>query len=210
MKNKVLLIGSGAHAERVLDIFTKSHSSIYDLAIYDDDSNKWGSQLFGYTIVNSTLNIDETDCFFHISIGDNELRSQIHERLVKLNLKPLSILDETAYISAHAKVGEGTYLGPKSTVGPNADIGYSCIIGANTTIDVRVKIGHFVRIPPGVTICNGAQVGDRSLIYAGAVILPGVKIGSNVTIGAGAIIHTDVPDNEVIYGPKNGAKGLSL
>lgn len=94
-------------------------------------------------------------------------------------------VEQPAFISNSAKMGEG------------------CYIGAFVYLGDKVVIGNNVKIHPNTVIGDHTVIGDNTLIYAGVKIYAGTKIGSNCTIHAGAVIGSDgfgfTPNSENNY-----------
>ncbi|HLP60388.1 MAG TPA: UDP-3-O-(3-hydroxymyristoyl)glucosamine N-acyltransferase [Candidatus Deferrimicrobium sp.] len=82
-------------------------------------------------------------------------------------------IDEHAYVSPGAVIGEGVSLGAFAYVGEN------CHIGDNTEIHAGVKVYRNVKI------------GKDCLIYANVVIREDVEIGDHVIIQPGAVVGAD-------------------
>lgn len=82
-------------------------------------------------------------------------------------------VEEPAYISDSAQVGEGIYRGAFSYIGANC------------------KIGNHVKIYPNAYIGDNVQIGDHTIIHSGVKIYPGCVVGSHCVIHAGAVIGSD-------------------
>lgn len=88
-------------------------------------------------------------------------------------------IQSQCHITAHAKIGDFVFIGPKAM----------CI---NTR---RISHGRgFEAQLEGPEIGHGARVGS------GSIILPGRKIGENAVIGAGALIVRDIPPRQIWFG----------
>lgn len=101
----------------------------------------------------------------------------------------------------------------------NIEIHPACKIGRNLFIDhgTGVVIGETAEIGDDVLIYHGVTLGGRNkekgkrhptvgnhvVIGCGAKLLGDIKIGDNAKIGANALVIKDVPENTIIYGPKN-------
>jgi acetyltransferase EpsM len=132
-----------------------------------------------------------------LGIGNLLTRRQILEEKGELiDFLPSLIAHPTAFISPSAKIGKGTWVGPKAIVHTRATIGDHCIINSGAIVDHDVRIGLNVHIAPGATLCGNVSIGDHSFVGANAVVTPGVKIGSHVFIKAGSVVKEDVLDGE--------------
>jgi len=82
-------------------------------------------------------------------------------------------IEQPAYISDTASLGQDVYIGAFSYIGKN------------------VKIGNKVKIFPGTFIGDNVQIGNNSTINAGVKIYHNSQIGSQVIIHAGVVIGGD-------------------
>ena len=86
--------------------------------------------------------------------------------------KPVGI-EQPAYISDNATIGEKVYIGAFAYIGRGA------------------KIGNNVKIYPQAYIGDGVTIGDDTIIYAGARIYAGCVIGKSCILHSGAVIGAD-------------------
>lgn len=185
------LYGASGHAKVIIDILKKSQISIE--TIFDDNESL--TQLIGYPVTQFT-NVDKIGELI-ISIGDNQTRKKVSERLSVVYGKaihPKSILDSTV------ELGYGTVIMAGAVINSSVVVGNHCIINTSSSIDHDCILSDFVHISPQATLCGGIQIGEGSQVGAGAVILPNLKIGSWCVIGAGAVVTKDIPDGVKVVG----------
>lgn len=105
----LLLIGAGGYAKSVLDSVDPYN---YNMVGFVDEFNKDKMHL-GYPIIASSLDtIPNADEFvYFIAIGNNAKRKVWYDRLVERNLSIINVVDRTAIISPHAKIGIGCFVG---------------------------------------------------------------------------------------------------
>lgn len=103
----------------------------------------------------------------------------------EMHVQGLKGIEEPAFVSESARLGESIY------------------IGAFTYVNNRSSIGKNTKIYPGCYLGENVTVGENTVIYAGVKIYHDCIIGSNVIIHAGAVIGADgfgfVPDKQGIY-----------
>jgi UDP-3-O-[3-hydroxymyristoyl] glucosamine N-acyltransferase len=131
----------------------------------------------------------------------------------KSGVHPSAALDESA------KLGEPISIDPHAAIESNARIGNRTWIGANSVIGPGVEIGEDCKIYPNVTIYSATKLGNRVIVHAGAVlgsdgfgyvrdetsgrhekfpqigkleIEDDVEIGANTTIDRGALETTRI------------------
>ena len=76
-------------------------------------------------------------------------------------------------------------------ISPNANLGENCFVAAFAYIGDNVKIGNNVKIYSGVVINNNSIIGDNCILYAGVKIYSNTIIGNNVIIHAGTVVGSD-------------------
>ena len=143
---------------------------------------------------------NKSDLGFCVGITDGKVRLDLHEKLIQMDLKPVTIAHPSAVIAEDAIIGEGTQIMAGAIIGPEAKIGKQCIINANASIDHDNILEDGVEIAPGVTLCGLVRVGKRVWVGAGATVLPMIKIGQNAVVGAGSVVNKDVPEDTTVVG----------
>ncbi len=122
------------------------------------------------------------------------------------NVTPKDVfIHETAVVSAHATIGEGTKIWHYVHVREGAKIGKHCVLGKDVYVDHYVTIGDGVKIQNGVSVYHGVTLQDEVFVGPNAVftndLLPrshhttwrvvetvvekGASIGANATIVCG-------------------------
>ena len=76
-------------------------------------------------------------------------------------------------------------------ISSSATIGDKCFIAAFAYVGDHVKIGNNVKIYSGVVINNNTIIGDDCILYAGVKIYHDCVIGKNVIIHAGTVVGSD-------------------
>ena len=121
-------------------------------------------------------------------IKSPKLRVKLYEELVKINLKPATIVSPTAIISKNSKIENGSIIMHNVVINSNARIGKNCIINTGAIIEHDVIIGNHCHIAPGAIINGGVKIEDCSFI-SGAVIKENIKISKNCIVGANTFLR---------------------
>jgi UDP-3-O-[3-hydroxymyristoyl] glucosamine N-acyltransferase len=82
-------------------------------------------------------------------------------------------IDNGAFVSAFATLGDDIYIGSSAYVGD------------------EVELGNNVKIYPQVYLGKGVKIGDNSILYPGVKVYAGCSIGSDCIIHAGTVIGSD-------------------
>ncbi|MDE6515103.1 MAG: acetyltransferase [Bacteroidales bacterium] len=178
------LYGASGHAKVIIDILRANNIPIE--ALFDDDDSV--NRIFDYPVLRSS----EVRGPLIISIGNNEIRKNIAERL---QVEFGKAFHPSAIISEEVRVEYGTVIMQGAIVQSSASIGKHCIVNTGASVDHDCRIGDYVHISPHATLCGNVTVGEGTWIGAGATIVPGVKIGAWSVIGAGAIVLKDIPSD---------------
>ena len=183
------LYGASGHAKVIIDIL--SSLGIRVEALVDDNP--------GIDVLSSYPVLHEHDGLspFIISIGDNEVRKKIAE---KVHSDFAIAIHPSAIVSPSAEIGEGSVVMQGAIVQAYASIGKHCIVNTGASVDHECVIRDFVHLSPHCTLCGNVIVGEGTWIGAGAVVKQGIKIGCWCTVGAGAVVVKDVEDGATVVG----------
>lgn len=94
-------------------------------------------------------------------------------------------IEQPAFVSESASIGDDTYIGAFAYVGDN------------------VKVGQGSKIFPHVYLGDNVEIGENCMIFPGVKIYADCTVGSEVTIHAGSVIGSDgfgfAPNSENSY-----------
>jgi sugar O-acyltransferase (sialic acid O-acetyltransferase NeuD family) len=198
MKKNFSIIGYSGHSFVILDSAFKSK---LDCKGYYE-RNKKEFNPFDIDYLGLENNIVTNERIF-ISIGNNKIRRNIYENLIKKDfITFLNIIDPTSSVSKFAfiKPDSSISLGVNSVINSLAKIEAGSIINTGAIIEHEVEIGKFSHIAPNATICGGVIIGENVFVGANTVVKQGVIIGNNSIIGAGSTVLTNVPANSTYAG----------
>ena len=189
----IYLYGASGHAKVIIEIAELLSLPIGGLI----DKNPQINELLGYPVsINETeINISENS--FIISIGSNEIRKKIAQ---KLDVNFTSLIHPQSHISKRTSIGKGTVVMAGVSVNSSTQIGKHVILNTNSSVDHDCIIENFVHISPNAALAGSVQVGEGSHIGIGASVIQGINIGKWCTIGAGAVILKDIPDFATVVG----------
>lgn len=206
-KRPLIVVGCGGFGKEVIwsaQKFNAAHPGSYELLGYcDDDPAKKGQIVYGYPVLGSPEQVDANRVekpFFVCSIGNNQTRSRVVERLLALGWTPVTIIDPSVIVADNAVVGVGTYVGEYSILCPNAKIGSHVIVNNLTTIGHDALLGDFAQISPGARVSGGCVVDEGATLGSNAVIVQYKRVGRYATVGACSFAMTNIPDGATAVG----------
>lgn len=191
MKNKILLIGSGGHAQSCIEIIESQGKFIIE-KIYDPFSNN--EKLYEYQIEKQEdylINYHGKISNLFLAIGyikDPSIREKYIDLFTNFNFTYPNIVSKTSYISNRSKLGFGNSFHHYSFINSNAEIGNFNIINSGAIIEHGVKIGNNCHISTNVVINGQVEIGNNTFIGSGSVLMQGIKIGNNQTIPMGTLL----------------------
>ncbi len=186
MKEKLLIVGTGALGRVVLEYL----SDKYDCSFVDDTYEE-GQEIGGARVVGSTARLEDLHKDFRrivVALDDNVLRQMISERAKIVGYYLVSVIFDSAYVSPDAKlddgaivlnnalvqtgavIGCGAVICPGAVVQPDTNIDIYSLVGTNSVVRTYSYVGKRVRIGSGCVICSRVDVPDDTLIDDGTAL----------------------------------------
>ena len=132
MKEKIILIGGGGHCKSCIDVIEQERT--FQIAGIVDLPEKLHQKILGHEIIATDDDLprlaDEYENFL-ITLGQikgPEKRIRIFQTLKESGAKLPVIISPFAYVSKHAKIGDGTIIMHHALINAGAKIGSNCII----------------------------------------------------------------------------------
>lgn len=185
MIEKVVLIGAGAHARVVNNIFR--HQGLHVVGLYGKERQ---SELI--EILEREDSIPKSNIGVHLALGNNELRRKISLTILSMNLRIVSAISKHAIIERDSHIGLGVCIAPLVYLGINSRIGSHTIVNTGAILDHDANISNFCHIAGNAYIAGGVSIGEGTFIGAGASVNDGIQIGAEVIIGAGAVVTKSI------------------
>jgi sugar O-acyltransferase (sialic acid O-acetyltransferase NeuD family) len=198
----IILIGDGGHCHACIDVIESSGTYRIKGVVAKEKSSR--THVLQYPIIGCDAELPELlrhTPYAIVTVG------QIKSPAVRMKLFSLikgnggylaSVIADSAYVSKHAEVGEGTAIMHNAFVNAGATIGANCIINTGAIIEHDVHIGAHCHIATNATVNGGCVVEPECFIGSGAVIREGVHVGRNSIIGAGVTVLENVVENSMV------------
>ena len=194
--DKIILIGGGGHCKSCIDVIEQEGR--FQIAGIVDMPEKLHQKICGYEIIATDDDLPplviEYENFL-ITLGQiksPETRIRLFQTLKESEAKLPVMVSPLAYISRHAKIGDGTIIMHHALINAGAKIGNNCIINSKALIEHDAIIGDHCHIATGAIINGGVRVGSGTFFGSNAVCKEYIEIGKNAIIGCGAKITKDV------------------
>lgn len=204
MKDKIVIVGGGEHANVVVSLLKKLDT--YEILGYtdvQDNGSIFGIEYLGNDDVLSSIKRENKNCKAFIGIGMKKIsyvRNIIYEMLKNLEFELPIITAKSAIISDGITIGEGTILLENSIIYTNAKLGKCCMIHSNAIIEHDCELGDFVSFATGAIMAACSKIGNNSILSVGSIVVSNKTISSNCFIGAGSVAISDILTEGTYYG----------
>jgi len=190
----IVVIGEGGHSKVIQDIIAAGGE--YEIIAVLDDKHKNTTRknniYYSYVSYSEQL-IQQCNPEFVVAIGNNIVRQQIADRLLKAGATFALLIHPTAVISPTVQLSEGTVVMANSVINADAIIGKHVIINSSSVIEHDSIIEDYSHISPGVILTGSVHVEEGTHVGAGSVVIPEKRIGKWSIVGAGSVVVKDLP-----------------
>jgi sugar O-acyltransferase (sialic acid O-acetyltransferase NeuD family) len=213
MREKILLVGGGGHAESIIDTIKTMNQ--YKIVGILDRKERLNEVVSDVTIIGVEKDLEYyyyrgiRNAVIAIgSIGQIDKRLEIYENCKKIGYRFPNIIDKSAIVSSNIRMGEGNFIGKGVIINAKVNIGNHCIMNTGAILEHGCKIENFVHIAPGSVLCGNVWVKKNTHIGAQSIIIQNITVGENTIIGAGSLVSRDISANCLAYGnPAREVKG---
>lgn len=192
MKPKLLLIGGGGHCRSLIDVIEAEGK--FEIIGIIDIPEKIGESVLGYKIIGSNEDLERLrgECGYALiafgQIKSPDERIRMFEHLKATGYTLATIISPRAYVSKHARIGEGTVILHDALINANATVGDNCIINTKTLIEHDCIIGDHCHISTCAVLNGSTQIGSGTFVGSNAVSKEGIFVPENAFIKAGSLI----------------------
>lgn len=184
----LLIIGAGGHGKVVAEA-AELENKYNEIAFLDDNDKV--DKIYDFQVIgkiNDYKNLKNKYKYAFVAIGNNKVRLNLIDELLKEGFIVPSIVHPRATVSKYSKLGFGTIVLSGSIVNVNCSIGKGCILNINSTLDHDSILEDGVHVSSGAVIRSMVKIGKISTIRAGACITQGNTIEENIVINPGTVI----------------------
>lgn len=187
----ILLIGAGGHCKSCIDVIEQIGE--WQIAGIVDRKNSGVTDVLGYPVISCDDDLAELKKqydYAFVAVGQihsAELKIKLFNQLKVLGFKQPSLVSPLAYISKHAKIGEGTIVMHYAMVNAAARVGDNCVINTRALIEHESVVENHCHISTGATINGGVIVNEQSFIGSHATTKQTITIPPKSFIKAGTV-----------------------
>jgi len=204
-KEKVLILGAGAQAKYIMEIFHILNNFEVEVIIDVNNKHRIGKK-------NYNVNIVLWDDKYLLSLirkgfkkaivahGNNKRKEQLYKKAKEMGFELVSAVHPAATIASTAFIGENVIINAGAIIQPYAKVGNGVMVHAGVIIEHDCVIEDFVNLAPGVRLAGGVHVKKRAYIFTGALVIPQKTIEMDAIVGAGAVVIQDVPEKITVVG----------
>ena len=197
-RTPILLVGAGGHARACLDVI--ECEGLYTVFGLIGMTSEVGNRVLNSKVIgddNDLLKFQPNCPKALVVIGQIKnwmLRFYIFQKLIEFGYQLPVIVSPRAYVSPHAKIGNGTIIMHGAIVNAGVQIGDNCIINNQSLIEHDVVIESHCHISTGAIVNGGALIGEGSFIGSRSVLKENIQVGKRSLIGMGLAVRHNLSD----------------
>jgi len=190
--DEIILVGGGGHCHSVIDVIEQEKR--FQIAGIVDQQDKLGSQVLGYDVMACDEEIavlSKKYTYALITVGQLKsagLRMKLYRMVQIAGFQLPTVISPRAYVSRHARVGQGSIIMHDALVNAGAVVGENCIINSKALIEHDCEIENHCHISTSATLNGGVYVGAASFVGSHATTREGAVITANAFIKAGSVV----------------------
>jgi len=202
VNRKIILIGGGGHCRSCIDVIQQEGR--FSIAGIVDTEEKLSRLVSGYEIIatdNDLPHLVSKYQYFMITIGQikrPEKRIGLFEKIRNLGGDFPTIVSPHAYVSANARVGDGSIVMHHAIINTGASVGANCIINTGALIEHGTRVGDHCHIATRAVLNGDVRIGNGSFVGSNAVVRENIEVGENVLIGCGSKVIRNISKGQCL------------
>jgi UDP-3-O-[3-hydroxymyristoyl] glucosamine N-acyltransferase len=205
MEKIIYALGIGHNTPVFIDLAESCGYVVGGLYHYNGD--RTGQIDHGFKIIgsfNDLLSKGNLDGMnFLLTMGDNERRTNLSERIINMGGKVPTLIHPMAVISRFSKISSvGVYISPFTYIQADSSVDSFTVLLSHVNISHSTHIGKSCFIAGMAVVGAYTNVEDYVFIGQGALSISGKvnSIGKFAYIGARSLITRDIPAYSVVAG----------
>ena len=190
--NDIILIGGGGHCKSVIDVIEQEGQ--FKIAGIVDKPELLGSKVLGYSVIGNDSDLSSLAKKYKYAIvtagqiKSSSLRQGLCDLTLRAGFTLARIISPRAYVSRHAKIGQGTIIMHDAMVNASVVIGMNCIINSKALVEHDSTIQDFCHVSTAAVINGGVVVHQGSFVGSGVITKQYIEIKKDSFIKAGSVV----------------------
>ena len=203
-KKQIILIGGGGHCKSCIDVIESVNE--FEIVGIVDTKDKFGEDILGYKIFANDDDLEklkEKYSFALITVGQIKsagLRKKLFNKVKKIGFNLPVLIASSAYVSKHAKIGEGTIIMHQAMVNANVSIGINNIINTKALIEHDTIIGDYNHISTNAVLNGNVKIGNECFVGSNTTFVNGKAIADTIFIGVNSVINKNINESGIYVG----------
>ena len=192
-KPALILVGAGGHARSCIDVIEQQ--GLFKIAGLIGLPNEVNELHLGYSVFSTDFELPDLSKHYKLAfiaigqIRSPDIRVRFHSQLLELGFLLPTVVSPKAYVSSHAKIGEGSIVMHGAVINAGAVVGDNCIINSRALIEHDAIVEANCHISTGAIINGNTRVGAGSFVGSGSVIREGISLGEGCMVGMGLSVR---------------------
>lgn len=189
---QLLLIGAGGHCKSCIDVIEQTGE--WQIAGIVDRKGSGVTKVLGYPVIGCDEDLAELRKDYGyaiVTVGQlrsAELRIRLVDQLKYLGFVLPKLVSPLAYVSKHAKIGEGTIVMHYAVINADAMVGDNCIINTKALVEHDAVVESHCHISTGATINGGVIVQEHTFVGSHVTTKQSITISAKSFVKAGSVI----------------------
>ncbi|WP_309396740.1 acetyltransferase [Cerasicoccus maritimus] len=198
MPTPLLIVGAGGFCLEAIWLakaMNDADMANWELVGLADEQVASGESMGGLKVLGAPTEVAATlpdGTYFHVAIGNNEVRLRLAESLIAQGLTPATLVSPKAEVASNAQVGAGCFIGHFASVAPEAVIEDQALINVHAVVGHEAQIGAGAQLCPGAVVTGRCRVGKGAFLGSNAVLQPCISIGDWARVSANTFAAGDV------------------
>jgi sugar O-acyltransferase (sialic acid O-acetyltransferase NeuD family) len=176
----MLVVGAGGFGQSVADALLVDGR--YRLAGFVDDRGAALGIVLGHAVLGGLADLATLRRQYGllaVALGDNTRRREVFQLACDLDFALPAVVHPRAWISRHARIGEGAAIMAGAIVGTAATIGRGALVNAAAVVDHHACVEDFAHLGIGACMASGSRLGSGAWLQEGAVLRAGHQVAAN-------------------------------
>ncbi len=191
--NALVLVGGGGHCRSCIDVVEAAGE--WRIAAILDVANRVGERVLGHAVTGTDAEIERyvaDGMVFLVTVGQiksADVRMKLYERIRAAGGRQPTIVSPHAYVSPHAKLGEGTIVMHRAVVNAGAIVGDNVIINTMALVEHDARVGNHCHISTAAVVNGEAIIGERSFVGSNAIVHQCAQVPDGSVVPAGTVFR---------------------